>query len=273
MQTVVRTLALMALLPLVGCVCSSNGALISGGCGTAGCTPYGCGFTPVGTPAIGGVAPVGGCGAAACNPAACQLAANQGFASGVSFGSAIGGGVKSVLAVPLAAATFVGGTVQSFFGCVFNCSATQGGINTVCNTDPCMCEGCGSDICAGVACNCDAGLSNSAIPVAPPVVPAPAYSEPVTNFAPQVPTQQFVTPVQGCQPCQNGGTVAPLGGQFIESPLQTQPVMPAPPASNIEVPATPVPVVPIPQDLTGAATTQQTSWRFAKPVDHTISAF
>ena len=267
MQIAFRSAVAVTIMSLAGCYCSSGALVSGGGCSTGGCAP---GTIPL---AVGGGIGAAGYGGG-CNSQACDIAAQQSYSSGLCFGSALGGGVKSVLAVPLGAATFVGGTVHSFFGCLFNCSAA-GGIQSVYNTDPCACDGCGTDLCGGDPCSCGGGLSAAAIPVAPPVVPAPAYIEPSQAT--------FMQPTQNCQPCQQQGVmqqggVIQQGGAYqqFSQPPQINPVPPAlpinpvQPADNIGVPANPG--VPIPQDVTGA-NIQKTSWRFAASPTSAISAF
>ena len=244
MRFVFQSVAALMFFTLTGCVCSTSALVSDASCSTAGCTTA-AGYYP----------------GAGCNTQACDIAMNQGFSSGVCFGSSLGGGVKSVLALPLGAASFVGGTVQSFFGCVFSCS--HGTVaQSVCHTDPCLCDACGGNNCNGNACSCGIGLNEAAIPVAPPTIPPPAYYEP----SPVLQQQSYVAPAN-C-PCPTG----------VPQQQWTQPVSPTIPAAPVirvpggtSLPAGSPPVVPVPKDLSATGATQS-SWRFADS-QNAISAF
>ena len=83
--------------------------------------------------------------------ASCDATLQQGYLHGFSFGNAVSCGVKQVLAIPLAAATFVGGTAEALLSGIGSCATlsfaqTTSTLSANSALDyaqaPCTCDAC-----------------------------------------------------------------------------------------------------------------------------------
>ena len=207
--------------PFVGCASSS--CLTSGssaGCATGSMTAAhapscgaslgsGLGGLP-GLPSFPQVAPQ------QCN-SGCNEALQQGYLRGVSFGGAVSCGMKQVLAIPLAAATFVGGTAEALLGGIGSLGSCQ-----LAQTTSSVSANC--DSYADSACTCDSCINGTAVDIQTPLQVIPTF-----------PSMQ--QSVQGCVPCDTGsfnqntftpGPVYNTTPNYSPVPMQQIPMTPSP---------------------------------------------
>lgn len=198
--------------PFIGCcsttTCLSPGGGLAGvGCATGGCAPGlgmpGCGAPNAGlgagcaTQAMLPALPPVGFSSGDCN-ANCDATMTQGYLHGFSFGNAVSCGVKQVLAVPLAAATFVGGTAEALLGGIGSCatlnlaqttSTLSSNYGSNYAQSPCTCDACESS--ASIVPHLLPSTTTQSCPCAAPTVmnsmPVQSYSAPPAVMSPGLP--------------------------------------------------------------------------------------